>query len=76
MSSLLAATIHQKMASLDKYSAALFAKWLVQTHMGTSNPGASWIASMLILKDTLNYKNLLTAVMLVGIEIGLRRPAN
>lgn len=64
------------MASLNKDSAALFTKRLMQAHMRASNPRTSGITTMLILKDAIDYKDFFTAIMSVWIEIGLWSPAD
>ena len=69
------AALNQQMPSLHKDRATFFAERLVRAQMWASEPRACRIATMLILKDTLNDKNLFAAKMPVWIEIRLRRPA-
>jgi hypothetical protein len=68
------AHLFQQMPSLHKDGAALFAKWLVQAHMGTSDPRSGGIASVFILKHAIHHKDFLTAIVPVWIEKDLWRP--
>jgi hypothetical protein len=64
------------MASLHKEGATFFTKWLMQAHVRTSDPRAGGVSSMLILKYTIDHKDFFATVMLMGIEVSLRRPTN
>jgi hypothetical protein len=64
------------MPSLHKDGATFLAERLVLTHVWTPNPRASGIAPMLILKDPIDHKNFLSAIMPMRIEIGLRCPSH
>jgi hypothetical protein len=64
------------MTSLDENGTPLFAERLMQAHVWTSNPRASRISSILILKYAINHKDLFTTEVLMGIEVGLGCPPN
>ncbi len=64
------------MSRFDEDGAALATKGLVLAHVRTANPGALGIATVLILKDTVYNKNLLTTKVSMRIEESLWRPAH
>jgi hypothetical protein len=64
------------MASFNKYDATLYAKRLMNAHVGTPNPRASRITPMLIFKHAIDHENFFTTIMPVLIEISFRRPSH
>ena len=68
--------LRNEMPSLHKDGAALFTKRFMHTHVGTSDPGSSWIAPVFIFKYAINNKDFFATIVPVWIEKGLWRPLN